>query len=156
MDMKDEFEGTANGLAPNPIAKRPLYWQVSSWERSILASDPKRRLYFPPHDLLQSLVHLYFRRVNVFFPLFHIPTFWRRLEENEHLKDYWFGRNVLLVCALGSRYSDDPRVTVDPENPDTLTAGHKWFEQGKLPVLLVQWAPANGLVSASHADTLLV
>jgi hypothetical protein len=53
------------------------------------------------------------------------------------MKDFYFGRVVLLVCALGSRYSDDERVLVGEgkngrQEGDTLTAGFAWFSQGLL------------------------
>ncbi|KAH8817784.1 fungal-specific transcription factor domain-containing protein [Flagelloscypha sp. PMI_526] len=137
MDMKDEFEGctTKEGCpGPRPIKKRQRFWEISSWERSLLKHEAQKPLHFPPLDLMQTLIHLYMRNVNMFFPLLHAPMFWRDVNANRHMKDFYFGRVVLLVCALGSRYSDDERVLVGEgkngrQEGDTLTAGFAWFSQ---------------------------
>lgn len=39
-----------------------------------------------------------------------------------------FAATVLLVCAVGSRYSDDPRVFLDDTNTPH-SCGWKWFDQ---------------------------
>ncbi|CAE6428394.1 unnamed protein product [Rhizoctonia solani] len=67
-------------------------------------------LWFPPDDLLASLVDLYFTRFNVILPLLHRPTFEVQLAQKLHWKDPSFAAVVLLVCANGSRFSDDTRV----------------------------------------------
>ncbi|QRW18822.1 Fungal Zn(2)-Cys(6) binuclear cluster domain [Rhizoctonia solani] len=67
-------------------------------------------LWFPPDDLLASLVDLYFTRFNVILPLLHRPTFEAQLAQKLHWKDPSFAAVVLLVCANGSRFSDDTRV----------------------------------------------
>ncbi|KAJ1311793.1 hypothetical protein OPQ81_010258 [Rhizoctonia solani] len=67
-------------------------------------------LWFPPDDLLASLVDLYFTRFNIILPLLHRPTFEAQLEQKLHWKDPSFAAVVLLVCANGSRFSDDTRV----------------------------------------------
>ncbi|CAE6419539.1 unnamed protein product [Rhizoctonia solani] len=67
-------------------------------------------LWFPPDDLLASLVDLYFTRFNVILPLLHRPTFESQLAQKLHWRDPSFAAVVLLVCANGSRFSDDTRV----------------------------------------------
>ncbi|KAG8762925.1 hypothetical protein FRC11_007070, partial [Ceratobasidium sp. 423] len=67
-------------------------------------------LWFPPDDLLASLVDLYFTRFNVILPLLHRPTFEAQLAQKLHWRDPSFAAVVLLVCANGSRFSDDTRV----------------------------------------------
>ncbi|CAE7232211.1 unnamed protein product [Rhizoctonia solani] len=67
-------------------------------------------LWFPPDDLLASLVDLYFTRFNVILPLLHRPTFEAQLAQKLHWRDSSFAAVVLLVCANGSRFSDDTRV----------------------------------------------
>ncbi|EUC53657.1 fungal specific transcription factor domain protein [Rhizoctonia solani AG-3 Rhs1AP] len=67
-------------------------------------------LWFPPDDLLASLVDLYFSRFNVILPLLHRPTFESQLAQKLHWRDPSFAAVVLLVCANGSRFSDDTRV----------------------------------------------
>ena len=83
---------------------------------------------FPDGDLLVSLIDLYFKEVNIFFPLLHRPTFERQIAERLHLQDAMFGNVVLLVCALGSKHSDDPRVLTEDSNT-TRSSGHKWYSQ---------------------------
>jgi hypothetical protein len=61
-------------------------------------------------------------------PLLHRPTFGKSVANGLHLKDNSFGAIVLLVCALGSRYSDDPRVFLEGSD-STHTCGWKWFIQ---------------------------
>jgi len=86
---------------------------------------------FPPLDLLESLVEHYFTQINPFLPLLHRPTFQRGIDENLYLIDQYFGAVVLLVCALGSRYSEDSRVFV--EGSDSVrSAGWKWFDQVRI------------------------
>ncbi|KAJ7849906.1 fungal-specific transcription factor domain-containing protein, partial [Mycena leptocephala] len=48
---------------------------------------------------------------NIYLPLLHRPTFERGLAEGLHLRDDGFAATVLVVCAIGSRWSMDPRAT---------------------------------------------
>ncbi|KAJ7506045.1 fungal-specific transcription factor domain-containing protein [Mycena galericulata] len=84
------------------------------------------RYTYPPPDVLSALAGLYFENCSIYIPMLHRPTFERAVAENLHLRDDKFGATVLLVCALGSRFSDDPRV-FDPAAP--LTCGWKYFSQ---------------------------
>jgi Fungal specific transcription factor domain len=65
---------------------------------------------FPPNDLLQCLVNIYFSRVNVVWPLLHRPTFEADLMREHHRRDLGFASVVLAVCAVASRYCQDRRV----------------------------------------------
>ncbi|KAJ7456061.1 fungal-specific transcription factor domain-containing protein [Mycena latifolia] len=107
-------EGYTTGAPPETIfptpwgARRMEYWTFKPWEPS---GPPARRRYaFPPPDLLGALVSLYFENSNIYMPLLHRPTFERALAAGDHLRDDKFGANVLLVCAVASRFSSDPRV----------------------------------------------
>lgn len=83
---------------------------------------------FPTDDLLWKLVDLYFTHVNAQIPLLHRPSFVRAIRTGLHQRDRAYGATVLVVCALASRYSDDPRVFL--EGADTeLSAGWRWFRQ---------------------------
>lgn len=83
---------------------------------------------FPDPDLMPSLIDAYFLQFNSFLPLLHRPTFEKSVAEGLHFSDSKFGATLLLVCAHGSRYSDDPRVLADgSDNPRS--AGWRWFEQ---------------------------
>lgn len=70
---------------------------------------------FPPHDLMMELVDHYFRRYNIYLPLLHRPTFERNIKDGLHLRDEAFGSTLLLVCAMGSRFSTDERVLLEEE-----------------------------------------
>ena len=61
-------------------------------------------------------------------PLLHRPTFEKSVGEGLHFKDSMFGATLLLVCAHGSRYSEDPRVLAEGSDSPR-SAGWKWFEQ---------------------------
>ncbi|PIL25392.1 transcription factor [Ganoderma sinense ZZ0214-1] len=81
---------------------------------------------FPPSDLLGVLVDLYFRHMSCHYPLLHEPTFKNSVAAGEHLRHGPFGATVLLVCAIGSRFTRDPRVLLDgSDHPHS--AGWKWF-----------------------------
>jgi hypothetical protein len=82
---------------------------------------------FPDLDLLPLLVNAYMVRVNTLWPLLHRPTFERDVRRGLHLSDPSFGSVVLLVCALGARFVDDPRVF--PPGATTRAAGWQWFVQ---------------------------
>jgi hypothetical protein len=45
-----------------------------------------------------------------------------------HFRDPQFGAVVLAVCALASRYSDDPRVFIEGTNSEH-SSGWKWYRQ---------------------------
>ncbi|KAM5544145.1 hypothetical protein V8D89_002194 [Ganoderma adspersum] len=81
---------------------------------------------FPPPDLLDSLVDLYFCHMNIHFPLLHEPTFKAAVKAGQHLRDGGFGATVLLACAIGARSTHDPRVLL-PGSGHPHTAGWAWF-----------------------------
>ncbi|KAF9568045.1 hypothetical protein CPC08DRAFT_487594 [Agrocybe pediades] len=119
---------TTSGDLPKPTEfRRRIYWDYQPWERAFITS-PEPTYVFPEDDLLRSLCRLYFDKVNSLFPILHKPTFKKMLCSKQHHWDMGFGMTVLLVCALGSRYSDDPRVTV-PDDTTCLSAGWKYFVQ---------------------------
>ena len=78
--------------------------------------NPKPHSNFPPDGLMQHLIDCYFKRMNVAIPPLHKPTFEKGIADGLHKRNTTFGAVVLLVCAIGSRYSNDPRVQL-PE-PD--------------------------------------
>ena len=80
---------------------------------------------FPPPDLMEQLVNAYFIHHETYVPILHRPTVVQAIKDGVHLREQGFGGVLLLVCALGSRWIDDPR---------TLTEGAKlpgwhWFKQ---------------------------
>lgn len=82
---------------------------------------------YPPDDLIPDLVNSYFAYVNPFLPVLHRPSFERALNDRRHHTDVGFGSVVMLVCAIGARYFDDPRVFI--EGMSKHSSGWKWFEQ---------------------------
>jgi hypothetical protein len=85
---------------------------------------------FPDEDLMQNMIDLYFSENNSYLPLLHRPTFDKAVAEGLHLRDDSFAMNLLLVCALGARHSNDPRVLFDGH--DWCSSGWKWFQQVQL------------------------
>lgn len=84
-------------------------------------------LHYPDEDLLPKLVENYFVHINTFSPVLHRPSFERTLAENRHHSDIGFGSVLLLVCAIGARWTDDSRVYL--ERTTKHSAGWKWFDQ---------------------------
>ncbi|KAJ6481806.1 fungal-specific transcription factor domain-containing protein [Mycena sanguinolenta] len=101
---------------------------------------PSPNYAFPEDDLLASLIFLYFENVNTFLPLLHRPTFEAAVNQHLHLSHSAFAKTVLLVCAVGARYSTDPRVSIPDTSPEE-TAGWKYYDQVKLSGHLVRTHP---------------
>ena len=99
----------------------------SQWMSSILKPSPVHFEY-PDMDLMQHLVNCYFDNLNIILPLLHRPSFVRSIEEGLHQVNYDFGATVLLVCAIGCRYTEDPRVVHEITTSTSCTAW-KFFNQ---------------------------
>ena len=98
------------------------------WIIPILQIHDSPQYQFPSPDLLRSLVKCFFEHAVSFLPLLHRPTFEKQMEAGLHFNDEGFATVMMLVCSLGSRFSDDPRVLQD--NTDSwYSAGWKWFAQ---------------------------
>jgi hypothetical protein len=75
-----------------------------------------------------DLIDLYFSQINLHLPLLHKPAFQKSIAEDLHHIDDQFASIYLLVCAIGARFSDDPRVLLD--GVDSFhSCGWKWFNQ---------------------------
>ncbi|KAJ7713453.1 hypothetical protein B0H14DRAFT_3016379 [Mycena olivaceomarginata] len=117
------------GKLPPPTRRRDEFWH-SPWE---ITPPPPNPVYkFPPKDLLDDLVSLYFDRINILVGVCHRPTFERSVASGLHLVDHSFGAVVLAVCALASRTSNDPRVVLEGTN-SKLSSGWEWFQQIQYP-----------------------
>ncbi|KAJ7581430.1 fungal-specific transcription factor domain-containing protein [Mycena floridula] len=104
---------------------RTDFWNPRPWETLRVHQRPVYE--FPPDDLMASLIDLYFGNVHIFLPLLHRPTFERKIAEAEHLDvSSKFGTVVMLVMAVASRFSDDPRVLARGYD-SSLSSGWKWF-----------------------------
>ncbi|KAJ7687612.1 fungal-specific transcription factor domain-containing protein [Mycena rosella] len=105
-------------------SRRMKYWTFNPTDHQIPHTGP---YVFPDADLLAVLVDHYFSNHNLYLPLLHRPTFERSLAHGLHVRDASFGAIVLLVCAIGSRFSRDPRVCGPEDEP--LRCGWKYFDQ---------------------------
>lgn len=97
--------------------RRPEFWTTPSWEFAFESFQDRLETLchsltkeFPPPDLTDSLINLYFLHINPQCPLFHRPTFERQWREGLQGTDPWFGCLCLALFAVASRWSDDPRV----------------------------------------------
>uniref|UniRef100_A0A0W0EYG1 Xylanolytic transcriptional activator regulatory domain-containing protein n=1 Tax=Moniliophthora roreri TaxID=221103 RepID=A0A0W0EYG1_MONRR len=120
-NVKKESTGADLNDAGN--FKRSKFWTTQSWEKPLTFPDYR----FPDGDLMASLISLYFTKVNCFLPILHKPTFESSFRQGLHLRNQQFGATVLMVCALASKFSDDPRVFAAPGQP--LSSGWHWYEQ---------------------------
>jgi hypothetical protein len=102
--------------------------RVLQWEEFLKPDTGPIQYIFPEDDLMLSLIDLYFDRVNLFSPLLHRPSFMKSIQQNQHQLHKGFACVLLLVCAVGARFSDDPRVLSEGTDM-TLSCGWKWFNQ---------------------------
>ncbi|KAJ7583377.1 fungal-specific transcription factor domain-containing protein [Mycena floridula] len=122
------------GLRSRPTAKRMEMWQVHPWQ--IMQESRPSFLIFPDPDLMEALIDLYFMHYNILRPLLHRPSFEKSLHEGLHHRNYYFGATVLVVCALGSKFSDDRRVFLDGVETEQ-SCGWSFFSQACRPVASV-------------------
>ncbi|KAI0081014.1 hypothetical protein K474DRAFT_1672279 [Panus rudis PR-1116 ss-1] len=106
---------------------RPEFLETHPWVAP-LSDEPDPHRDFPSEDLMNELIRLYFKNINDYFPLLHRPTFEKRIADGLHLREEGFGSIVLLVCALGSKWSDEPRVLLPGEDHEQ-SHGWKYFHQ---------------------------
>ncbi|KAJ7146438.1 fungal-specific transcription factor domain-containing protein [Mycena epipterygia] len=109
-------------------ARRAEFWIIQPWQQPIPEIAPPQA--FPDGDLLNSLIDIYFQKINPIFFLLHAPSFRASVADGEHLRDHHFGAVVLALCAVASRFSDDPRVLIADGTPSS-SAGWKWFSQAR-------------------------
>ncbi|KAK6969058.1 fungal-specific transcription factor domain-containing protein [Favolaschia claudopus] len=91
---------------------------------SLTIPTPITAFDFPSQALIVDLINLYFTQINIYVPLLHRPTFERHVRSNLHLRNNAFAATLLLVCAIGSRYSDDPDIAAEG-----MGCGWHWFNQ---------------------------
>ncbi|KAE9405038.1 hypothetical protein BT96DRAFT_1015953 [Gymnopus androsaceus JB14] len=129
------IRGETNGGNPAKTIsvgiRRSEFWARAPWHRFLL--EPEDPTYvFPQSDLLRDLLTLYFEKQHIILPVLHRQTFERQVYADQlHLIDQRFGAVVLAVCALGSKFSDDPRTLADGTK-DLRSAGWRYFEQIRL------------------------
>ncbi|KAI0755124.1 fungal-specific transcription factor domain-containing protein [Daedaleopsis nitida] len=118
-----QFQGAMNLPRIGPDG-RPKYTHAG-WAWSVHRKPRPPYRDFPPADLMERLIDAYFTHHNTFMPLLHRPTLEQGIRDGLHLREQGFGGVLLLVCANGSRWVDDPRLTTDGHE----TPGWKWFMQ---------------------------
>ncbi|EKM58716.1 uncharacterized protein PHACADRAFT_90910 [Phanerochaete carnosa HHB-10118-sp] len=115
IDVKQDFvlnsqkAAVVNLKAPVLTFRRPEFWATRT-------------------ALMKELVAKYFEFRQPLSPLLHRPTFEQGIQSGLHLHNEGFGATVLLVCALGAKFSDDP-VGMSPGARDSHWVGWRWFEQ---------------------------
>ncbi|KIK66034.1 hypothetical protein GYMLUDRAFT_158408 [Collybiopsis luxurians FD-317 M1] len=123
MDIKKEYTGEQEVGLRKPVHQRPEFWVVHPWQK--YPHHPPLPLAFPPDDLMLDLVNLYFLHVNQAFPFVHRPSFFKGVTEGLHHRDRHFGALVIVVSALGARYSNDSRV-LETSTTSEHSIGWKW------------------------------
>ncbi|KAF9265790.1 hypothetical protein L218DRAFT_118936 [Marasmius fiardii PR-910] len=117
-----------NKLSPQGYYKRSQFWNTPHWEASSSSNDYPP-FAFPEHDLMSRLISLYFSKVNLIYPILHQPSFEHSILEGFHLIEPQLASILLLVCALGARYTNDSRVALETAEGKELSSGWHWFEQ---------------------------
>ncbi|KAJ7254991.1 fungal-specific transcription factor domain-containing protein [Mycena haematopus] len=123
-NRKDGKEGSEAKDAGNWTSRRLRYWTWKPRDDTMPRRSPFK---FPADALMSDLFDLYFTRENMLLPLLHRPTFEGSVAEMLHLRNESFAGTVLLVCAIGSRWSVDPNVA-----SAGLDCGREWFDQVEL------------------------
>ncbi|KAI0671307.1 fungal-specific transcription factor domain-containing protein [Trametes maxima] len=134
MELKHEYAGIHLPASVEPedqsvLLRRHLqYWSLHPWLTATMHGEIPPHKDFPAPELLHKLVDLYFANMNAYMPLLHRPTFEQGIKDGLHLHDEGFGSTVLLVCANGARFTDDPQVLLEGYDT-TQSSGWKWFQQ---------------------------
>ncbi|KAI0768787.1 fungal-specific transcription factor domain-containing protein [Trametes elegans] len=125
IDVKDEYTG-GDTILDLPKDGTSQAQDDHNWTVDMMAEELPPHTDFPPPDLLQDLMDYYFNALNLYAPILHRPTLEQGIKDGLHLQYQGFGAVLLMVCANGSRWSDDPRIEQYsvPGRP-----GWKWFQQ---------------------------
>ncbi|KAK0466120.1 fungal-specific transcription factor domain-containing protein [Desarmillaria tabescens] len=127
LDAKAEQPGTLYHVTKF-TSLRAEFWEIRPWNNPHRYVPQGMDFRFPPGDLIPTLIDSYFTYFNTFLPILHRPTFDKFLREELHYRNHRFGGVVLTVCALGSKYVDDPRVLMEDEQ-SKWSNGWKWVAQ---------------------------
>ncbi|RPD73737.1 hypothetical protein L226DRAFT_96508 [Lentinus tigrinus ALCF2SS1-7] len=126
MDLK---KGDLKGLKRKLASKyhKPCIPQHFAFELPMAMNDHEvPHTGFPEPDLMSRLIDAYFEHFNTYLPLLHRPTFEHDIKRNLHFRDRSFGTVVLLVCAIGSTWTQDPRIRAYEPG---FGRGWEWFDQ---------------------------
>ncbi|KAJ7696748.1 fungal-specific transcription factor domain-containing protein [Mycena rosella] len=142
MDMKREANGD---IEHQTQVHRPEFWNVLPWEITPEIFVPQ---LFPEPELLKTLLEIFFDQINSLIYVVHAPTVRSAVAAGLHSRDQNFGAVVLTACALGAKFSEDPRVFLEGTNSEH-SAGWRWFRQ-------VRPVPTSFLVAPSLYDLQLI
>ncbi|KAJ6541630.1 hypothetical protein B0H19DRAFT_319596 [Mycena capillaripes] len=123
--MDAKMEATGENSDNIQSFQRPEFWHIRAWE---LAAEIFVPQLFPEPQLMNALIDIFFSEINILIYLLHEIQFRGNVAAGLHLYDQKFGALVLTVCALGAKYSNDPRVFLEGANSEH-SAGWKWFRQ---------------------------
>ncbi|KAJ3772120.1 fungal-specific transcription factor domain-containing protein [Lentinula raphanica] len=147
MAQKDVFSNSSGSTdsttSPSPeipnALRRLKFWRAPKWElvyEGLHVDSPKFLNsvleQFPPQVLAEELIEHYFLHVNFQLCLLNKIIFLRQWRERLYERDIWFCALSMCVFALGSRWSNNPRVLArDHEKNesalDWTTAGVDYF-----------------------------
>ncbi|OCH92284.1 hypothetical protein OBBRIDRAFT_791396 [Obba rivulosa] len=116
-ELAKDFGDLRGPYSPNEFAtRRMFFWKPPAWEikwegaNNLSSLLPYLSARFPPLDLAEILIDVYFKHSNNIFPLLHRPTFERHWREGLHTRDSWFASVCMSIFGIASRWCDDPRV----------------------------------------------
>ncbi|KAF9049480.1 hypothetical protein BDZ89DRAFT_1154371 [Hymenopellis radicata] len=128
-ERKAVYLGLPFPLQPNFSSKGEETWAPRPWHIARAKLCPPYYM-FPEDDLMRSLIELYFSESQkCFLPLLHRPSFMKDVADQLYLYDDTFGGITLLVCAIGSRFTNDSRVFAEGISDP----GWPFFDQVTLP-----------------------
>ncbi|KAJ3813080.1 fungal-specific transcription factor domain-containing protein [Lentinula aff. lateritia] len=116
---------SCNGHEGEKLLQRQEFWNLYPWQ---LEGEERQPLTFPENDLLCELVTSYFTYLQPYIPLLHRPSFEGAVSEGLHFRDPKFGTVLLGVCAVASRFSEDPRNLAEGAGAK-YSLGWPWYKQ---------------------------
>lgn len=123
MLAEEQLRKPGKGLEQESVKPRkssiPTTWTSSP-------SQTRPNYAWPDQELMDLLIDSYFTQLNCVIPLLHRPTFTAQIAQGLHMQDVEFGGTVLLVCAIGTRMTEDPRVFIHGTKERN---GSKWADQ---------------------------
>ncbi|KAJ7625970.1 hypothetical protein FB45DRAFT_922749 [Roridomyces roridus] len=122
--IRDKYLGRRSQTTP--LSKR-ITWEPFPWEQEFFA--PRTSHVFPPDDLIVHLMDLYFINVHPVLPVLNRAFLERQVEDKLYLTDPHLEAVLLAVLAVGSRFSNDPRVFIAGE---TLSCGWRFISQMRI------------------------